>query len=220
MPTSAEGKTFSNIAATTAAFTLNGGKYVASARTANNWSSFATGTLAFPTVPVDGDTVTLGASVYRFKSTMALTGDVKLEATAAATLLHLVATINGTGVAGVDYFAGTTVPNASATAVISGTNMNVTALVSGSGGNSIATTETLTPVGDVWGGATLSGGGVAGSAKLQILGGDGTTWISISSGTDFTADAVAAAVDLPPSQYRFTIANAGPLFCAVTRVPL
>lgn len=62
--------------------------------------------------------------------------------------------------------------------------------------------------------ATFGGG----SVKLQKLLGDGTTWQSVSSGTDFTA-AGYGVIDLPPGQYRFTIATATAVFCAVTRVP-
>jgi hypothetical protein len=95
-------KTWSNISATPAVFTLRGGLYGLTVH-AHDWSTFATGTLAFAANPADADTVTLGASTYRFKNTMAQANDVKRESTAAATLAHLVKTINGTGVAGTDY---------------------------------------------------------------------------------------------------------------------
>jgi hypothetical protein len=54
--------------------------------------------------------------------------------------------------------------------------------------------------------------------KLQALLGNGSTWQSVSSGTAFTA-AGFASVDLPPGQYRFTIATATAVFADVTRVP-
>jgi hypothetical protein len=63
-------KTWSNIGATPAAFTLRGGLYALTAH-AGAWSSYATGTLAFATNPADADTVTLGSITYRFKDTMA-----------------------------------------------------------------------------------------------------------------------------------------------------
>jgi hypothetical protein len=65
------------------------------------------GSFAFSGQPTAGDTITIGAQTYRFESTMAKIGDVKLDSTLALTLGHLVATINGTGVAGTDFFAGT-----------------------------------------------------------------------------------------------------------------
>jgi hypothetical protein len=76
-------------------------------------------------------------------------------------------------------------------------------------------------------GFTLKGGKYAasavatfggGSVKLQTLLVDGSTWQSVSSGTDFSV-AGFASVDLPPGQYRFTIATATAVYAAVTRVP-
>lgn len=64
--------------------------------------------------------------------------------------------------------------------------------------------------------ATATFGG--GSVKLQKLLGDGSTFVSVSSGTDFTA-AGYNTVSLPPGQYRFTIATATAVACAVTRIP-
>jgi hypothetical protein len=62
--------------------------------------------------------------------------------------------------------------------------------------------------------ATFGGG----SVKFQTLGPDGSTFISVSSATDFTA-AGEAAVDIPPGQYRFTIATATAVFASAARVP-
>ena len=64
--------------------------------------------------------------------------------------------------------------------------------------------------------ATATFGG--GSVKFQKLLGDGATFQSVSSATDFTAAGYAVS-DLPPGQYRFTIATATAVFAAVTRVP-
>ena len=55
----------------------------------------------------DGKIVTIGAVVYRFKTTMAAAYDVKIGASAAATLDNLKMAINGTGTAGTNYYAGT-----------------------------------------------------------------------------------------------------------------
>jgi hypothetical protein len=57
-----------------------------------------------------------------------------------------------------------------------------------------------------------------GSAKLQRLAADGTTYLSVSSTTDFTANGFAA-VDLPAGSYRFTIATASAAYLNVVRVP-
>lgn len=61
--------------------------------------------------------------------------------------------------------------------------------------------------------ATFGGGTV----KLQILGPDGSTYISIGSTTDFSA-AGYAAVDLPPCQVQVTIATATAV--ALTCIPI
>jgi hypothetical protein len=57
-----------------------------------------------------------------------------------------------------------------------------------------------------------------GSVKFQALGPDGATFISPSAGTDFTA-AGEAVLDLPPGQYRFTIATATAVYAAACRIP-
>jgi hypothetical protein len=62
--------------------------------------------------------------------------------------------------------------------------------------------------------ATFGGG----SVKFQILGADGSTFISVSSATDFTA-AGEATIDIPPGQYRFTVTTATAVFASVARVP-
>lgn len=64
--------------------------------------------------------------------------------------------------------------------------------------------------------ATATFGG--GSVKLQKLLGDASTFQSVSTATDFTA-AGYAVIDLPPGQYRFTIATATAVYAAVTRIP-
>jgi hypothetical protein len=62
--------------------------------------------------------------------------------------------------------------------------------------------------------ATFGGG----SVKFQTLGPDGATFVSVSSATDFTA-AGNATVDIPPGQYRFTIATATAVFASAASIP-
>ena len=57
-----------------------------------------------------------------------------------------------------------------------------------------------------------------GTAKLQTLGPDGASWLSISTASDFAANGFAT-VDLAPGQYRFTLAGASGVSCSVWRVP-
>jgi hypothetical protein len=62
--------------------------------------------------------------------------------------------------------------------------------------------------------ATFGGG----SVKLQRLGPDGSTYQSVASASDFTA-AGYTALDLPPGQYRFTIATSTAVYAEVTAIP-
>jgi hypothetical protein len=61
--------------------------------------------------------------------------------------------------------------------------------------------------------ATFGGG----SVKLQKLAQDGSTYVSVSSGTDFTT-AGYATVNLPTGTYRLTIATATAAYVNIGRV--
>lgn len=73
------------------------------------------GRIAFSVKPSNLDTVTVGATVYTFKNTIAAANDVFIGATRDTAIANLIKAINLTGVAGTDYGSGT-VANASATA--------------------------------------------------------------------------------------------------------
>jgi microcystin-dependent protein len=62
--------------------------------------------------------------------------------------------------------------------------------------------------------ATFGGG----SVKLQKLAADGSTYLSVSSATDFTA-AGYQTVQLPFGTYRLTIATATAAYASINRVP-
>lgn len=118
----------------------------------------ATATLTSDATNVsDGDTVVIGSITYRFKNTLAQAYDVKIGASAAATLDNLKAAINASGTDGTEYYAGTYAhPD-----VIATTNSDTTQVIQAvsakaSIGNAIATTETSSHLS--WGGATMSGG--------------------------------------------------------------
>ena len=118
----------------------------------------ARGTLTNDTTDVaDGNTVTIGPTIYQFKSIMGQAFDVQIDvANPDVTLANLVKAINGTGTPGVEYFAGTTAhPDVTAGAVTSHAIV-ITAKVGGVAGNSIATTTTATH--DSWATGTLIGG--------------------------------------------------------------
>ena len=95
----------------------------------------ATGSLAFAANPADGDTVTIGSVVYRFKDTLAQANDIKIGTAVANTLASLEKTINGDGEEGTDYFAGTTTPLSIVTASVSSQTLNLTATEAGIAGN-------------------------------------------------------------------------------------
>lgn len=98
----------------------------------------AKGALAFAANPADNDTVTIGSTVYRFKTTMTQANDIAIGAALSNTLASLEKTINGEGVEGTDYYAGTTTPLTFVTAAVSGSTLNLTAEEAGIAGNSIA----------------------------------------------------------------------------------
>lgn len=50
---------------------------------------------------------------------------------------------------------------------------------------------------------------------LQVLSGDGSTWVNVSNQTA----AAAVTVDLPPGSYRIQIATAVAVFATLGRVP-
>lgn len=83
--------------------------------------------------------------------------------------------------------------------------------------NIAATTAAFALLGGKYGAAAVATFG-GGSVKLQTLGPDGSTWLSVLAATDFAA-AGYAVVDLPPGQYRFTIATATAVYASVYRVP-
>lgn len=62
--------------------------------------------------------------------------------------------------------------------------------------------------------ATFGGG----SVKLQKLQADGSSYVSVASGTDFTA-AGYSTVYLTRGLYRWTIATASAVYARVARIP-
>lgn len=98
----------------------------------------ATGTITNSTgVPTTGDTVSVAGQVYTFKDTLASAYDVKIGATIAATMLSLSKAINGTGVDGSDYYAGTLANlSVTASAPVAGV-VTLTAIYGGVSGNAL-----------------------------------------------------------------------------------
>lgn len=119
----------------------------------------AAGSIAFSGNPADGDTVTVGATTYKFKTDMAAANDIKLGSSQSDSIATLVKVINGTGTSGTDYYAGTTTPNASASAASSGADVTISAKTAGTAGNSVALAATgsaMSASGSTLGGGSLS----------------------------------------------------------------
>lgn len=119
----------------------------------------ASGSINFSGNPSDGDTVTVGATTYTFKTEMAAANDIKLGSSQSDSTATLVKVLNGTGASGTDYYAGTTTPNASAAASASGSEVSVTAKTAGSAGNSVALAATGSAMSVS--GSTLEGGALS-----------------------------------------------------------
>jgi hypothetical protein len=116
----------------------------------------AQGTLTMDTNPTDADTMTVGAKVYTFETTLTdVDGNIKIGATLADTKANVVAAFDLSGTAGTDYALSMTAHPSVDVAAFSGDDMILTAHVAGTGGNSIATTETFIAVTNIFDGTTL-----------------------------------------------------------------
>lgn len=110
----------------------------------------ATGNISFSANPADGDSVTVGDTVYTFKTAPAASSDVAVGESAEATAFNLFQTINGVKEGGVRN------PLAVATTYGAG-GVNLAAEIAGEAGNSVALAATGSAL--TVSGATLSGGG-------------------------------------------------------------
>lgn len=107
----------------------------------------------------DGDTVTIGTTVYRFKDTMTQAYDVKRDGTTADTTMgNLIKAINGTGTPGTEYFAGTVAHTQVDAGALAAHAFTVTAKTVGAAGNLIAIAESSSHLSWAGGAVFLSGG--------------------------------------------------------------
>jgi hypothetical protein len=133
-----------------------------------NRGEFARGILTSTGTNVsNNDTVTIGSRVYTFQTTLTnVDGNVKIGASAAASLTNLINAITvNAGNRGIDYAESTTQHPQVTAATISSNSFLVMANEKGATGNSIATTETAVTLS--FGGSTLSGG--LDSALVDVL---------------------------------------------------
>lgn len=133
---------------------------------------------------IDGDTLTIGAITYRFKSTPAQAYDVNLGANDAAALDNLKLAINASGTGdGSDYYAGTVAHEHVIATTNTDTAQTIVARVIGTTANSLATTSTGGTL--TWEDTTLGGGtgasvtGVATTAATITI--DSETYTAVTS---------------------------------------
>lgn len=132
--------------------------------------------------PVANDTVTIGASIYKFVAEApAAAFEVALGDNATATAANLNKAIMASGTAGTDYGTGTTA-NASVSSVASGESVVLTAKTAGSAGNSIA----------------LSASGANISVTAMTGGTDATGAVPATVGRVFTIVDAASIPSNPP----------------------
>ena len=161
------------------------------------------GTLTMDTNPTADDTMTIGTTVYTYKSTFTgAANEILIGGGLAATQANTVKAINGTGTPGTEYGMGT-VAHPDVTMADFATNAAViTAIVPGTAGDSIATTETFTAGTNVFDAATLgttrAGAAVSGlTATAHVSAADEVTVI-LTNGT-------AAAVDADEGTFRVIV---------------
>ena len=126
----------------------------------------ATGTITFSGVPATTGTVTIGNVTYRLMTVMAQANDVQLG-TQAATMASLMKAINGTGVVGVDYYAGTTKNLLAGVSSSDTTHLYLTARMAGTDGNLIQLSKTATNT--AVSGTVLSGGATTVDGQSEVI---------------------------------------------------
>lgn len=136
----------------------------------------ASGTLTASGVTANGNVVRIDSTYYQFTTgsvdagtpagTLANPWLVFCTTVAATDLATLAKAINASGVAGTDYSTALTEHTTVSAGTTTATTMPVTADAQGPSGNTIVTTETGANL--AWGGATLSGGGIAPLSQVTM----------------------------------------------------
>lgn len=132
----------------------------------------------------DGDTITLGAVTYTFKTTTTTADDIFLSGSSSAATIaafnSLAAVVNGTGVlsaAGADGFTGSTSPHPSMKAgTMVSLTQDFTALMPGVSGNELAFSEVIVDAQITLNGSGFLGATTAGAGSAHA---DLRAWIDL-----------------------------------------
>jgi hypothetical protein len=173
----------------------------------------STETLIMGAQPSDDDTVTIGSTVYTFKTELSADPTVAYEvligASANDASTNLISAINLTGTIGTDYGTGTLI-NPDVTAVISTDDVVITAKVKGTVGNAIALDSSFTSGSNLWtASATAMSGGVDGDVYEagQVLRDEDYIYLAIDD-TTTASDANIRKILLPIDPITVTTATA------------
>lgn len=158
----------------------------------------AQGTLSMATKPTPGDTVTLGTTVYTFvpDGTANAAGEIDVGSDAAAAQANFVAAVNGT-----DGF-NTAHPLVSA-GDFAANDCVITALTPGTAGNSIASTETFTAVGNIFDAVTLG----TTTAGVDPTAGEGSD--ALIAAINASATEAVKAIDISANEVLIVAEEAG-----------
>jgi len=116
----------------------------------------AVGTMTIAEPVSDGDTYTLDAKVYTLETSLTnVDGNVAIGGSEAQTKLNLIAAIDLSGTAGVDYATAMTAHTTITAAAFSGDTAAFTAVLPGTAGNALVSTETFTHGSNVFDATTL-----------------------------------------------------------------
>jgi hypothetical protein len=208
---------------TSPTFPLRGGSYYV--ETVSRMSGLYTAA----TNPTSTQVTVIGTITYRFMTTPVAANDIQLGGSAEATLLSLIAVLNGTAAVGAagasnDAFTGTVTPNATAAAAarsateLANHSVTIYSLVAGTAGN-LTSTSTVTSA--TWTAATLAITSTTIDLKRQSP--DGSykamiTQITLSVGSQPAAPITTFLV-LPPGQYEWIIAVCPSSDLTITRIP-
>jgi hypothetical protein len=169
--------------------------------------AYAVGTLTLTGNAVADETVTIGSKTYTWKASVSTTANqVKVGASAAASITNLIAAVNGGTGSGTLYGSATVASTQVIAAQGSGTSMTATARIGGTAANSYATTDTMTNA--TWGAATLAGGTDQGAANAQgyVASPADKGWFEIETSNGITITPSATLVARSSSAYG-NIAN-------------